>query len=99
MLREPYSVGLFETVCWRCYTHVANRRASERVMDRIGELLPHAIEMESCERYWKSPELAELRLVSPLHCSAPEDALPTTPVGMEGRDAVEPQRSRARRTS
>jgi hypothetical protein len=48
------------------------------VVGRIEELLPHTIEIESYERYWKFPELAELRFVSPLRCSAPEDALLTT---------------------
>jgi len=69
---------MFETIRWRCYAHVANRRSAERVAGRIGELLPHTIEIESYERYWKFPELAELQLVSPLGCSAPEDALLTT---------------------
>ncbi|MGW6054767.1 hypothetical protein [Streptomyces sp. NPDC055189] len=69
---------MFETIRWRCYAHVGNRRAAERVVDRIGKLLPHTIEIESYERYWKFPELAELRFVSPLCCGTPEDALLTT---------------------
>ncbi|MGW0908438.1 hypothetical protein [Streptomyces sp. NPDC002853] len=69
---------MFETIRWRCYAHVGDRRGAERVVDRIGELLPHAIEIERYERYWKFPELAELRFVSPLCCSTPEDALLTT---------------------
>ncbi|MGW6021442.1 hypothetical protein [Streptomyces sp. NPDC055099] len=69
---------MFETIRWRCYAHVGDRRAAERVVGRIGELLPQTIEIESYERYWKFPELAELRFVSPLSCSTPEDALLTT---------------------
>jgi hypothetical protein len=69
---------MFETIRWRCYAHVADRRGAERVVGRIGELLPHTIEIKSYERYWKFPELAELRFVSPLRCSIPEDALLTT---------------------
>ncbi|MEU0964882.1 hypothetical protein ABZ357_05355 [Streptomyces sp. NPDC005917] len=69
---------MFETIRWRCYARVADRRSAERVVGRIEKLLPHTIEIESYERYWKFPELAELRLVSPLGCSAPEDALLTT---------------------
>ncbi|MFI7019323.1 hypothetical protein [Streptomyces sp. NPDC050164] len=69
---------MFETIRWRCYAHVAHRRGAERVVGRIGELLPHTVEIESYERYWKYPELAELRFVSPLRRSAPEDALLTT---------------------
>jgi hypothetical protein len=76
--QEPYSVGMFEEIRWRCYAQVADRRGAERVAGRIGKLLPHAIEIDSYERYWKFPELAELRFVSPLRCSAPEDALLTT---------------------
>jgi hypothetical protein len=69
---------MFETIRWRCYAHVTDRRGAERVVGRIGELLPHTIEIESYDRYWKYPELAELRFVSPLRRSAPEDALLTT---------------------
>ncbi|MEV8319358.1 hypothetical protein AB0Q95_34890 [Streptomyces sp. NPDC059900] len=69
---------MFETIRWRCYAHVGDRRAAERVVDRIGELLSHSIEIASYERYWKFPELAELRFVSPLCCSTPEDALLAT---------------------
>ncbi|WP_406349920.1 hypothetical protein [Streptomyces sp. NBC_00658] len=69
---------MFETIRWRCYAHVANQRSAERVVGRIGELLPGTIGFESYKRYWKFPELAELRLVSPLGCSSPEDALLTT---------------------
>src|SRR5688572_12979909 len=68
VLQESYSVGMFETIRWRCYAHVADRRGAERVVGRIGELLPHTIEIKSYERYWKFPELAELRFVSPLRC-------------------------------
>ena len=73
-----YSVGMFETIRWRCYAHVADRRGAERVVGRIEQLLPHTIEIESYERYWKFPELAELRFASPLRRSAAEDALLTT---------------------
>ncbi|WP_326725741.1 hypothetical protein OHT59_46375 [Streptomyces sp. NBC_00243] len=69
---------MFETIRWRCYAHVADQRSAERVVGRIGELLPRTIGIESYKRYWKFPELAELRLVSPLGCSTPEDALLTT---------------------
>ncbi|MFH8497587.1 hypothetical protein [Streptomyces coeruleorubidus] len=66
---------MFEVIRWRCYARVANRRSAERVVGRIGELLVHTVELEGYERYWKFPELAELRFVSPLGCSAPQDAL------------------------
>ncbi|MDQ1038588.1 hypothetical protein QFZ75_005004 [Streptomyces sp. V3I8] len=69
---------MFETIRWRCYAHVADRRGAERVVGRVGKLLPHTIEIESYERYWKFPELAELRFVSPLRCSTPQDALLAT---------------------
>ncbi|MFJ4719120.1 MULTISPECIES: hypothetical protein [Streptomyces] len=69
---------MFETIRWRCYAHVADRRGAERVVGRIERLLPHTVEIESYERYWKFPELAELRFTSPLRRSAPEDALLTT---------------------
>ncbi|WP_143645616.1 hypothetical protein [Streptomyces swartbergensis] len=57
---------MFEVIRWRCYAHVTDHRGAERVVGRIGELWPHAIEIESYERYWKFRELAELRFVSPL---------------------------------
>ncbi|MDG9707677.1 hypothetical protein [Streptomyces sp. DH10] len=69
---------MFETIRWRCYARVASRRSAERVVGRIGELLAHTVELEGYERYWKIPELAELRFVSPLGCSAPQDALLVT---------------------
>jgi hypothetical protein len=40
--------------------------------------LPCPLEIKGYERYWKFPELAELRLVSPPVCSTPEHALLTT---------------------
>lgn len=40
--------------------------------------MPYTIELEGYERYWKFPELAELRFVSPLGCPDPQDALLTT---------------------
>ncbi|MFJ4785855.1 hypothetical protein [Streptomyces sp. NPDC088794] len=69
---------MFETIRWRCYAQVGDRRAAERVVGRIERLLPGSLEIEGYERYWKFPDLAELRLVSPLGCSAPEHALLTT---------------------
>ncbi|MFF9808755.1 hypothetical protein ACF1G5_27210 [Streptomyces coeruleorubidus] len=66
---------MFEAIHWRCYARVANRRSAERVVGRVGELVPHTIELEGYERYWKFPELAELRFVSPLGHAAPQDAL------------------------
>ncbi|MEV0172130.1 hypothetical protein AB0I00_13550 [Streptomyces sp. NPDC050803] len=36
------------------------------------------MEIDHYDRYWKFPELAELRLLSPLTCASPETALLTT---------------------
>ncbi|MGW1802606.1 hypothetical protein ACWCQN_43760 [Streptomyces sp. NPDC001984] len=69
---------MFETIRWRCYVHAGDRRSAGRVVSRIEKLLPCPVEIEGYERYWKFPELAELRLVSPLICPTPEQALLTT---------------------
>lgn len=69
---------MFETIRWRCYAHTGDRRGAERVVGRIEKLLPCPIEIVGYERYWKFPELAKLRLISPLACPTPEHALLTT---------------------
>ncbi|MFE6198040.1 hypothetical protein [Streptomyces sp. NPDC057838] len=69
---------MFETIHWRCFARVADRRAAGRVIGRVETLLSHAVELESYERYRKFPELAELGFVSPLRCPTPETALLTT---------------------
>ncbi|GAA1921210.1 hypothetical protein GCM10009837_53120 [Streptomyces durmitorensis] len=69
---------MFETIRWRCYAHAGDRRSAERVVGRIEKLLPCPFEIVGYQRYWKFPELAELRLASPLACSTSEHALLTT---------------------
>ncbi|MFJ6085446.1 hypothetical protein ACIQI8_29035 [Streptomyces sp. NPDC092369] len=69
---------MFETIRWRCYAQVRDRRGAERLVGRVERLLPGPLEIQGYERYWKFPDLAEVRLVSPLGCSAPERALLTT---------------------
>ncbi|MFJ9721274.1 hypothetical protein ACIRP3_00790 [Streptomyces sp. NPDC101209] len=69
---------MFETIRWRCYAHAGDRRSAQRLVDRIEQLLPCPLETVEYARYWKFPELAELRLVSALACSTPEQALLTT---------------------
>ncbi|MFE4832538.1 hypothetical protein [Streptomyces sp. NPDC056672] len=69
---------MFETIWWRCHVRATDRRGAERVARRLGTQLDGAVQIESYERYWKFPELAEMRLVSPLRCSTPETALLTT---------------------
>jgi hypothetical protein len=67
--------AMFETIRWRCHVHANDRRAAERVVGRLAARLDRPVEIESYERYCKFPELAVLRLVSPLGCPAPEHAL------------------------
>ncbi|MFJ9537110.1 hypothetical protein ACIRPX_07630 [Streptomyces sp. NPDC101225] len=69
---------MFETIRWRCHVRAGDRRGAGRVVGRVEKLLPCPIEIVGYERYWKFPELAELRLTSPLACSTPEHALFTT---------------------
>lgn len=69
---------MFETIRWRCHAHVADRPGAERIVGRLGALSPLPLEIEGYERYWKFPELAELRMVSPLKCATPDSALLTT---------------------
>ncbi|MFK0280183.1 hypothetical protein ACIQVL_06875 [Streptomyces sp. NPDC090499] len=69
---------MFETIRWRCYVHAADRRGAGRVVGHIEKLLPCPVEIVGHERYWKFPELAEVRLVTPLVRPTPEQALLTT---------------------
>lgn len=69
--------AMFETIRWRCHVHANDRRAAERVVGRIAARLDRPVDIESYERYCKFPELAVLRLVSPLQCPTPELALMT----------------------
>ena len=66
---------MFETIRWRCHVHANDRRAAERVVGRLEARLDRPVEIENYERYCKFPELAVLRLVSPLGCPTPEHAL------------------------
>ncbi|WP_105971712.1 hypothetical protein [Streptomyces geranii] len=68
---------MFETIQWRCHVHANDRRAAERVVGRMADRLDRPVEIENYERYCRFPELAVLRLVSPLRCAAPEHALMT----------------------
>ncbi|MEV6084879.1 hypothetical protein [Streptomyces parvulus] len=66
---------MFETIQWRCYARVNDRRGAERVVGRLAARLDRPLRLDTYERYWKYPELAELRLVSPLESFGPEAAL------------------------
>ncbi|MEH0420332.1 hypothetical protein [Streptomyces sp. B21-083] len=66
---------MFETIRWRCHVHANDRHAAERVVGRLAVRLDRSVEMETYERYCKFPELAVLRLASPLGCPTPEQAL------------------------
>ncbi|MFG2543557.1 hypothetical protein ACGFOM_14070 [Streptomyces sp. NPDC048594] len=66
---------MFETIRWRCYARVNHRRAAERVVGRLAARLDRPLRLDTYERYWKYPELAELRLVSPLESVGPDAAL------------------------
>lgn len=68
---------MFETIQWRCHVHANDRRSAERVVGRLVARLDRPLEIENYERYCKFPELAVLRLASPLRCPAPEQALMT----------------------
>ncbi|WP_432101589.1 hypothetical protein [Streptomyces sp. WAC 04229] len=65
----------FEKIRWRCYARVNDRRGAERVVGRLAARLDRPLRLDSYERYWKYPELAELRLVSPLESVGPDAAL------------------------
>ncbi|MFI6346473.1 hypothetical protein [Streptomyces sp. NPDC050560] len=69
---------MFETIRWRCFLRVRDRRAAERVVGRVERVMGREVRMERYERYWKIPELAEVWLVSPLHRTTAESALLTT---------------------
>ncbi|MFF0513078.1 hypothetical protein [Streptomyces sp. NPDC004250] len=66
---------MFETIRWRCYARVNDRRAADRVVGRLAARLDRPLRLDTYERYWKYPELAELRLVSPLESDSPDAAL------------------------
>lgn len=68
---------MFESIQWRCHVHANDRRSAERVVGRLADRLDRPVEIENYERYCKFPELAVLRLVSPLQCPTPERALMT----------------------
>ncbi|MET9500053.1 hypothetical protein [Streptomyces sp. NPDC006552] len=69
---------MFESIWWHCHVRVADRRGAEGVVTRLAAQLDSTVQFESYERYWKFPELAEIRLNSPLQCSTPETALLAT---------------------
>jgi hypothetical protein len=66
---------MFEEIVWRCHIRTDDLRGAERVVDRLAARLDRAIRIESYERYWKYPELAELRLLSALESVSSEAAL------------------------
>ncbi|WP_395571927.1 hypothetical protein [Streptomyces sp. BK79] len=66
---------MFETIRWRCHVHTHDRRGAERVAGRLADRLDRALRIETYERYWKYPELAELRLISPLESVSSDAAL------------------------
>ncbi|MFD5049573.1 hypothetical protein [Streptomyces tendae] len=65
---------MFESIQWRCHIHANDRRGAERVVGRLAARLDRDIRIETYERYWKYPELAELCLTSPLESVGPEAA-------------------------
>ncbi|MFH8491966.1 hypothetical protein [Streptomyces longisporoflavus] len=68
---------MFETIRWRCHVRVSDRRGAERVVGQLVARLDRTMRIESYERYWKYPELAELRLTSPLESVSPDAVLLT----------------------
>ncbi|WP_254406283.1 hypothetical protein [Streptomyces sp. AC627_RSS907] len=68
---------MFETIRWRCHVRTHDRRGAERVVGRLAARLDRTIRFETYERYGKYPELAEVRLTSPLETVSPEATLLT----------------------
>lgn len=66
---------MFETIHWRCHVRGADRRKVERVVGRMRERMVLPLVMREYERYWKVPELAEVRLESPLGRVGADEAL------------------------
>ncbi|MFI7610287.1 hypothetical protein ACIBP6_03515 [Nonomuraea terrae] len=66
---------MFELIHWRGYLRVNKQVGAERVINRMGRVLGDTFTLLSYERYWKIPELAEVRLTSPLGAREPQDAV------------------------
>lgn len=57
---------MYATISWRCHVHAADRRKAERVAGRMRERLRLPLDVEEYERYARFPELAVMRLTTPL---------------------------------
>ncbi|MEU3760969.1 MULTISPECIES: hypothetical protein [Streptomyces] len=66
---------MFETIRWRCHVRTNDSRGAERVVGQLTARLDRTMQIETYERYWKYPELAELHLISPLESVSPDAAL------------------------
>ncbi|WP_326636369.1 hypothetical protein OIE67_02895 [Nonomuraea fuscirosea] len=53
---------MFELIHWRGYLRANKQAGAERVINRMGRVLGDTFTLLSYERYWKIPELAEVRL-------------------------------------
>ncbi|WP_415948341.1 hypothetical protein [Streptomyces sp. KLOTTS4A1] len=58
---------MFTSIRWRCFMRVSTQQKAEHLVRRMQDLLGSPMEIESYERYWKIPELAEVCVTSPLH--------------------------------
>ncbi|CAL9335942.1 hypothetical protein [Streptomyces sp. enrichment culture] len=66
---------MFKSIRWRCHVRTNDRRGAESVVGRLAGRLDRTLHTETYERYWKYPELAELRLISPLESVSSDAAL------------------------
>ncbi|GAA3443816.1 hypothetical protein [Planomonospora venezuelensis] len=66
---------MFKVINWRGHLRVNKQAGAERVITRMGKLLGEPFTLLSYERYRKMPDLAEVRMTSPLDAQEPQEAV------------------------
>ncbi|GIH72770.1 hypothetical protein [Sphaerimonospora thailandensis] len=66
---------MFDVIHWRGYLRVNKHAGAGRVIARMGKAAGEPFTLLSCESYWKMPELAEVRMSSPLGAQEPQEAV------------------------
>lgn len=72
-LRPCHDDAVFKVIRWSGYPRVNNQAGAESVIARMSKALGDPL--LSCERYWKMPEPAEVRMTSPLDVQEPQEAV------------------------
>lgn len=66
---------MFKVIHWRGYLRVNKQTGAESVIAKMSKALGEPLTLLTYERYWKIPELAEVRMTSPLDAQKPQEAV------------------------